>query len=161
MENAISPLPCVDAERTLIAIQTGAALTPGLRQQQLVRQFGLAQSTNGRACQSVLVTSRDTDDECVELNRLILRRLAAAVPDTVLMGGSWKANVSGLKPTVDALRAIGVHRIVILGRVPTCQGGLPNLVAAYYRREGKLLPEFSPLWSMADLTRTWSGSPRS
>jgi hypothetical protein len=116
-----------------------------LRQQQLVRQFGLAQFTNARACQSVLVTSRDTDDECVELNRLILRRLAAAVPDTVLMGVPWKANVSGLKPTVDALRAIGVHRIVILGRVPTWQGGLPNLVAAYYRREGKLLPEFSPL----------------
>jgi hypothetical protein len=74
-----------------------------------------------------------------------LRRLAAAVPDTVLMGGLWKASARGLKPTVDALRAMGVRRIVILGRVPTWQGGLPNLVAAYYRREGKLLPEFSSL----------------
>ena len=139
---------CVDAERPLIAIwgdSTVAALTPGLRQQQLARQFGLAQFTNGRACQPLLVTSRETDGKCVELNHLILRRLAAAVPDTVLMGGLWKASARGLKPTVDALRAMGVRRIVILGRVPTWQGGLPNLVAAYYRREGKLLPEFSSL----------------
>jgi hypothetical protein len=40
---------------------------------------------------------------------------------------------------------MGVRRIVFLGRVPLWQGGLPNLVAAYYRRERKLLPEFSPL----------------
>lgn len=63
----------------------------------------------------------------------------------MLMGGLWRANASELKPTVDALRAMGVRRIVILGKVPLWQGGLPNLVAAYYRRERKLLPEFSSL----------------
>jgi peptidoglycan/LPS O-acetylase OafA/YrhL len=139
---------CVDAERPLIVIwgdSTVAALTPGIRQQQLTRHFGLAQFTNGRGCQPVLVKSRETDDECVELNQLILRRLSAAVPDTVLMGGLWRANASELKPTIDALRAMGVRRIVILGKVPLWQTGLPNLVAAYYRRERKLLPEFSSL----------------
>ena len=139
---------CIDAERPLVAIwgdSTVAALTPGLRQQQLARHFGLAQFTNGRACQPVLVKSRETNDECVELNRLILMRLSAAVPDTVLMGGLWRADAGELKPTIDALRAMGVRRIVILGKVPLWQGGLPNLVAAYYRRERKLLPEFSSL----------------
>jgi peptidoglycan/LPS O-acetylase OafA/YrhL len=139
---------CVDAERPLIAIwgdSTVAALTPGIRQQQRTRHFGLAQFTNGRACQPVLVKSRETNDECIELNRLILKRLSAAVPDTMLMGGLWRANASELKPTVDALRAMGVRRIVILGKVPLWKGGLPNLVAAYYRRERKLLPEFSSL----------------
>jgi hypothetical protein len=61
------------------------------------------------------------------------------------MGGLWKATASVLKPTIDALRAIGVRRIIILGRVPAWPGGLPNLIAAYYRREGKLLPELSSL----------------
>jgi hypothetical protein len=61
------------------------------------------------------------------------------------MGGLWRANTSELKPTIDVLRAMGVRRIVILGKVPLWQGGLPNLVAAYYRRERKLLPEFSSL----------------
>jgi peptidoglycan/LPS O-acetylase OafA/YrhL len=139
---------CIDAERPLVAIwgdSTVAALTPGLRQQQLARHFGLAQFTNGRACQPVLAKSRETNDECVELNRLILMRLSAAVPDTVLMGGLWRADAGELKPTIDALRAMGVRRIVILGKVPLWQGGLPNLVAAYYRRERKLLPEFSSL----------------
>ena len=63
----------------------------------------------------------------------------------MLMGGLWRANAGELEPTVDALRAMGVRRIVILGKVPLWQGGLPNLVAAYYRRERKLLPEFSSL----------------
>jgi hypothetical protein len=139
---------CVEAERPLIAIwgdSTVAALMPGLRAQQLIRRFGLAQFTNGRGCQALLVTSRETDADCVELNQLILRRLSAAVPDTVLLGGLWKADASELKPTIAALRAMGVRRIVILGKVPLWQGGLPNLVAAYYRREGKLLPEYSSL----------------
>jgi hypothetical protein len=139
---------CVDAERPLIAIwgdSTVAALTPGLRQMQLSRHFGLAQFTNGRACQPVLVKSHETDDECVELNHLILRRLSASVPDTVLMGSLWRADASELKPTVDALRAMGVRRIVILGKVPVWEGGLPKLVTTYYLRERKLLPEFSSL----------------
>jgi peptidoglycan/LPS O-acetylase OafA/YrhL len=139
---------CVDADRPLIALwgdSTVAALMPGIRQQQLTRHFGLAQFNNGRGCQPVLVKSRETNDECVELNQLILRRLSAAVPDTVLMGGLWTANADKLKPTINALRAIGIRRIILLGKVPLWQGGLPNLVAAYYRRERKLLPELSSL----------------
>jgi peptidoglycan/LPS O-acetylase OafA/YrhL len=139
---------CVDAQRPLIALwgdSTVAALMPGIRQQQLTRHFGLAQFTNGRACPPVFVKSVWADDECLELNHVILSRLSAAVPDTVLMGGVWTANARELKPTIDALRATGVRRIIFLGRGPIWQGGLPNLVAAYYRRERKLLPEFSSL----------------
>ena len=139
---------CVDAERPLIAIwgdSTVAALLPGIRQQQLTRHFGLAQFTNGRACPPVFVKSAWADDECLRLNDVILRRLSAAVPDTVLMGGVWTANARDLKRTIDALRAMGVRRIIFLGRVPIWQGGLPNLVAAYFRRDRKLLPEFSSL----------------
>jgi hypothetical protein len=138
---------CVEPERPLIAIwgdSTVAALMPGLREQQLTRHFALAQFTNGRSCQPVLVRPSETDD-CLELNRAILRRLSEVIPDTVLLGGLWRANTSELKPTIDTLRAIGVRRIIILGKVPIWGIGLPDLVAAYYRLKRKLLPDFSSL----------------
>jgi hypothetical protein len=61
------------------------------------------------------------------------------------LGGLWRATASELKPTIDALRAMGVRRIVILGKVPIWDIDLPELVSAYYRVERKLLPEFSSL----------------
>jgi peptidoglycan/LPS O-acetylase OafA/YrhL len=136
---------CIEPERPLLAIwgdSTVAALMPALREQQLVRHFGLAQFTSGRSCQPVLVKPSESD-ECIELNRRILKRLSGSVPDTILLGGLWRANASELKPTIDALRAMGVRRIVILGKVPIWESGLPNVVASYYRVTGKVLPEYS------------------
>ena len=71
--------------------------------------------------------------------------IEAPISDTVLLGGLWRANTSELKPTIDTLRAIGVRRIIILGKVPIWGIGLPDLVAAYYRLKRKLLPDFSSL----------------
>jgi len=138
---------CVDPERPLIAIwgdSTVAALMPGLRHEQLARHFGLAQFTSGRSCQPVLLKPSETDD-CLKLNQAILRRLSEVTPDTILLGGLWRASASELKPTIDTLRAMGVRRIVILGKVPIWDIALPEVVSAYYRVERKLLPEFSSL----------------
>jgi hypothetical protein len=51
-----------------------------------------------------------------------------------------------LRPSIEALRSLGVKHIVILGRVPAWSDGLPGAVAAYYRRTGNLLPERTSLF---------------
>ena len=61
----------------------------------------------------------------------------------MLLHANWDANdkVENLRPTVEALRALNIRRIVILGPVPVWMGGLPAAVATYYRRSGELMPE--------------------
>jgi hypothetical protein len=90
--------------------------------------------------------SAETDALCVTRNRAVLAQLSELRPQAVLLNALWRTNADELKPTIDALRVIGVTHIVILGRVPVWEGGLPNLVAVYYRRTSELLPEFSSLF---------------
>jgi peptidoglycan/LPS O-acetylase OafA/YrhL len=138
---------CIDRERPLVALwgdSVAASLMPGLRDLQSNHHFGIAQLTSS-GCQPLLVKSVETDDDCLERNRSALRRLAEARPEIVLLNALWRTSADEMKPTIDALRAIGVGRIVILGKVPVWRGGLPNLIAVYYRRTGELLPEVSPL----------------
>jgi peptidoglycan/LPS O-acetylase OafA/YrhL len=138
---------CVDEERPLVALwgdSAAASLMPGLRDLQSDHHFGIAQFTTS-GCQPLLVASAETDALCVTRNRAVLSRLSEIKPQAVLLNALWRTSADELKPTIAALRAIGV-RPVILGRVPVWQGGLPNLVAIYYRRTGELLPEFSSLF---------------
>ncbi len=118
---------------------------PGLRDLQSDHRFGIAQFTTS-GCQPLLGVSAETDAMCVARNRAVLSQLSEIKPQAVLLNALWRSSADELKPTIDALRAIGVTRIVILGRVPVWEGGLPNLVAVYYRRTGELLPEWSSLF---------------
>jgi peptidoglycan/LPS O-acetylase OafA/YrhL len=139
---------CVDQQRPLVALwgdSAAASLMPGLRDLQSDHRFGIAQFTTS-GCQPLLVASVETDAMCVTRNRAVLSRLSEIKPQTVLLNALWRTSADELKHTINALRAIGVKYIVILGRVSVWEGGLPNLVAVYYRRTGELLPEFSPLF---------------
>jgi peptidoglycan/LPS O-acetylase OafA/YrhL len=138
---------CVDREHPLVALwgdSAAASLMPGLRDLQSNHRFGIAQFTTS-GCQPLLVESVETTVSCAKRNRAVLSRLVEIRPDAILLNALWRTNADELKPTIDALRAIGVKRIVVLGRVPVWLGGLPNLVAVYYRRTGELLPEVSSL----------------
>ncbi len=139
---------CIDQQRPLVALwgdSAAASLMPGLRDLQSDHRFGIAQFTTS-GCQPLLGISAETDALCAERNRGVMSRLSEIKPQAVLLNALWRTSTDELKPTIDALRAIGVKYIVILGRVPVWQGGLPNLIAVYYRRTGELLPEFSPLF---------------
>jgi hypothetical protein len=59
--------------------------------------------------------------------------------------------VAKLGLTVDALRSRGAARIVVVGRMPTWRSGLPAIVAAHFRRTGKILPERTTEYVEADL----------
>ncbi|MGA7804410.1 acyltransferase family protein [Bradyrhizobium sp.] len=140
---------CVELQRPLIAVlgdSTAAALLPGLRDLQSRHRFGIAQFAMA-GCQPLSVTAYGVSEDCLRRNRDALTLLAVAHPDIVLFEALWV--VSGpdqLRPSIAALRAGGIARIVVLGRVPNWTGGLPNAIAAYYRRTGRLLPERTPLF---------------
>ncbi len=138
---------CVERERPVVALwgdSVAASLMPGLRELQTTHKFGIAQLTSS-GCQPLLVRSAETDADCIRRNRSALHHLAEARPQTVILNALWRTSADEMKPTIDALRAMGINRIVILGKVPVWRGGLPNLVAVYHRRTGQLLPEMSPL----------------
>ncbi len=140
---------CVDPERPLIALwgdSSAAALMPGLRELQSHFRFGIAQFTKS-GCPPLIIEARSASQSCLDRNREVLQRLAAARPRTVLFHSLWwSTSADELKPTIDALRLIGVGRIILLGKVPIWQGGLPNAEATYYRRTRELRPERTGLF---------------
>jgi peptidoglycan/LPS O-acetylase OafA/YrhL len=136
---------CVDQKHPLVAIwgdSTASALVPGFRSLQDWRNFGIAQFTVS-SCPPLLIRSGSMTEFCLEQNRKIVDLIRDSSADIVLLHAYWDANykVENLRPTVEALRALNIRRIVILGPVPVWMGGLPAAVATYYRRSGELMPE--------------------
>jgi SGNH domain (fused to AT3 domains) len=82
-------------------------------------------------------------DLCLQRNRKIIGLIGANSPDVVVLHAYWDASYTAeqLKPTIEALRAQSVRRIVILGPVPVWRGGLPAVVSTYFRRTGAVIPE--------------------
>jgi peptidoglycan/LPS O-acetylase OafA/YrhL len=136
---------CVDQKRPLIAVwgdSTASALVPGLRELQKTADFGIAQFTVS-SCPPLLVRSNSMSDLCLERNRKIVGLIGVSSPDVVILHAYWDASYTAeeLKPTIEALRAQNVRRVVILGPVPVWRGGLPAVVATYFRRTGVVIPE--------------------
>ena len=140
---------CIEHKRPLLALlgdSTAGALMPGLRHLQSRAQFGIAQLTVS-SCQPLLdATARGMTVACLGRNREIFDLLAQTPPDVVLLHASWIAALDELRPSVEALRSLGVKHIIVLGRVPAWSDGLPGAIAVYYRRTGSLLPERTPLF---------------
>jgi peptidoglycan/LPS O-acetylase OafA/YrhL len=136
---------CIEHARPLVALwgdSTAGALVPGFRGLQSHANFGLAQLTVS-SCPPLLVKRDNISDDCLAKNLEIVHLLRQARPEIVVLHALWVTNTIELKPTIDALRDLGARRIIILGYVPVWRGGLPNAVAAYYRRTGHVIPERS------------------
>lgn len=138
---------CSESKRPLIAIwgdSTASALIPGFRKLQGTHEFGIAQLTVS-SCPPLLIQAHSAGRYCLEKNAEIVRRISEIKPDIVILQAIWdvKDRFETTKPTIDALRAAGIDRIIILGPVPVWRGGLPNAAVAYYRQTGKILPEWT------------------
>ena len=136
---------CIEQKHPLIAVwgdSTASALIPGLRKLQKTADFGIAQFTVS-SCPPLLTRSNSMTDLCLQRNRKIIALIGANSPDVVVLHAYWDASYTAeqLKPTIEALRAQNVRRIVILGPVPVWRGGLPAVVATYFRRTGAVIPE--------------------
>ncbi|WP_076859403.1 acyltransferase family protein [Bradyrhizobium mercantei] len=136
---------CSENKRPLIAVwgdSTASALIPGFKKLQETLEFGLAQLTVS-SCPPLLVHAHTLSQYCLEKNAEIVRRIAEIKPNIVVLEAIWDVNdrLETTRPTIDALRAAGVARIIILGPVPVWRGGLPNAAVAYFRQTGKVIPE--------------------
>jgi peptidoglycan/LPS O-acetylase OafA/YrhL len=146
--NDFSP-SCVDQKRPLVAVwgdSTASALMPGLRELQETHDFGLAQY-NVSSCPPVLLPSEVTK-ACLERNQRIVTLIQQAAPDVVLLHALWSRNstIDEIRPTIEALRAQHVQRIVILGPIPVWPGGLPNAIVSYFWRTRTVIPERTNLY---------------
>jgi peptidoglycan/LPS O-acetylase OafA/YrhL len=136
---------CVDRTRPLVVVwgdSTAAALIPGFRKLQETIPFGIAQFTIP-SCPPMLRPGPRLSERCIQRNESIIRRIAEASPDVVLLEGLWSLDDTAeiLKPSIEALQRAGIQKIIILGTAPGWLRGLPEVVTTYYRRTGKLLPE--------------------
>jgi hypothetical protein len=139
---------CVDrARRPLLFLwgdSTAAALVPGLRDLQKTRPFGLAQYST-TACEPVL--SDVVAPHCADINHKVFATLAGVQPDIVLLQAIWHPNdehLDALATTVAEIKKLGVPHVVVLGRVPVWEGGLPRLVLDFYKQNLRRLPERLP-----------------
>jgi peptidoglycan/LPS O-acetylase OafA/YrhL len=79
---------------------------------------------------------------CVDGNAYVLEQIKKLRPHTVILFGSWtfylppvwSLKVADLQGTVDALRAAGVARIIVMGPAPKWRGPLPTLLAKFHRQ---------------------------
>jgi len=141
---------CIEHNRPLVALlgdSIAGALMPGLRALQSRAPFGIAQLTVS-SCQPLLsATAYNMTDACLGRNREVFDLLAGAHPDVVLLHALWLVTgPDDLRPSVDALRSLGIKHIIIIGRVPAWSDGLPAAVLTYYRRTGSVLPERTSLF---------------
>jgi SGNH domain-containing protein len=140
------PSNCVDRTRPLVAIwgdSTASALVPGFRRlQESTASFGIAQFTVS-SCPPIVVPHAQLTDRCIQRNQKIPQLIAATRPDIVILAAVWNIydKADTLRPSVEALQGAGIRKIVILGTVPVWYSGLPEVVATFYRRTGRIIPE--------------------
>jgi peptidoglycan/LPS O-acetylase OafA/YrhL len=126
---------------------TAAVLAEGLNQIKDQTGYRLAQMTVN-SCPPVLVSLASLPKFCVESNQAILSQIARLRPDTVLLHGAWDGQYTAevLRPTINALRALGIPRIVLVGPSPQWSTSLPSAVADYYQRMHELIPMRTTLY---------------
>lgn len=134
-----------DAPRVVLWGDSHAAhLYPGLRALQRDDQsFRLSQYT-AAACPPIFGYDAIESKFCRATNDLAHERLRALKPDTVILAARQWHNYDGpdadpaaieamIRATLRELRALGVRRIVVIGRVPTWRTPPKRVLAQAYR----------------------------
>ena len=112
----------------------------------------LSQYTKAR-CPPLLQPPLGSSRGCAESNAFALRQVAATAPRTVVLGGHWSfyggkgtesLPLAELRRSVQALRALGVPRIIVIGHLPTWTAPLPRVLLTAWR-QSDVVPERSLL----------------
>lgn len=113
----------------------------------------LSQYTKAR-CPPLLQPPPGSSRGCADSNRFTLQQVAATAPGTVVLGGHWSFYgavddgralvLAELRRSVQALQALGVPRIIVMGHLPTWTAPLPRVLLTAWRQSGSV-PERSLL----------------
>lgn len=104
----------------------------------------LSQYTKAR-CPPLMQPPSGSSRGCAQSNAFALRQVAATAPHTVVLGGHWSFYGGGgaealplaeLRRSVQALQALGVPRIIVMGHLPTWTAPLPRVLLTAWRQSG-------------------------
>ena len=127
-----------------------ASLFPGLAAAMPAAAAGaerlqhLSQYTKAR-CPPLMQPPIGSSRGCAESNAFALRQVAATAPRTVVLGGHWSfyggagaesLPLAELRRSVQALQALGVPRIIVMGHLPTWTAPLPRVLLTAWRQSG-------------------------
>ena len=144
---------CIETLRPMIFIwgdSHAASLYPGLADLQKTHYFGIAQYTSA-GCTPIL----DFEDKvqrihCKSINEAIFKNIQNIKPEFILLHSSWlqaelEHSLEKLPGTINLLKNIGIKKIILIGPVPTWDGGLPMAILNYYKNYSphSLIPERS------------------
>ena len=130
-----------------------ASLFPGLARSQAGLAGGpaLAQYTKAR-CPPLMNLPAGTSRGCAEANAFVMQQVQRTRPATVVLGGYWSlygTDAQGvpiapaeIRRTVQALEALGVQHVIVMGHLPTWTVPLPRVLLTTWRASGDL-PERS------------------
>ena len=113
-----------------------AHLYPGLHRLQRELGFRIGQFT-ASGCPPIVGFATPDRPQCSDINAFTLAQLQRLKPDTVVLSAWWISydDLSLLPRTVEGLRAVGVHRIVLVGPVPTWVHSLPEVLVAAFEQD--------------------------
>lgn len=117
-----------------------AALYSGFKLFQSKKDFGIAQYT-ASACPPILNWQGNINKHCSEINNFIFQKIQEAKPETVILHASWSWNEYDAKAivnTLDALKKIGIKRIIIMGQSPTWKEKVPSNIISFYKVFGRV-----------------------
>jgi peptidoglycan/LPS O-acetylase OafA/YrhL len=118
-----------------------AALTAGLRVFAAPRGVAVTQLTSS-LCPPILGRPQPGHPTCEPVNASVFEIIGALRPEVVVLHSTWRYELDGLAATVEALRAAGVGRVVVVGPVPWWERSLTDLAVAQARAQAStpLLP---------------------
>jgi peptidoglycan/LPS O-acetylase OafA/YrhL len=142
---------CVDDARgttPLVALwgdSHAASLYPGLRELQKQGAFRIAQFT-ASACPPIIGLHSERRRNCESFNDSVIVRFRSLLPDVLILEAHWALysgangwpdfDISMLRRTIEALQAMGIHRIVVMGSLPTWKIHQPRIAFELWRQEG-------------------------
>lgn len=125
-----------------------ASLYPGLSKHVAAGAgHRLAQYTAAR-CPPLITAPHSSGRHCAQVNSLVLDRIAAERPETVVLAAHWALygteatrlhqHMLSLRQTIAQLQALGVQRVVVYGQLPTWRIAQPRVVLEHWRRTGDI-----------------------
>ncbi len=109
-------------------------LYPGLRE-EFSGRYNIAQLTT-YACPPILGFVHKQRKHCQHINDSILSHLKDRDYDIVMLAANWQGvGIEGLAQTLDAVKRVARHRIVLVGPPPKWIKGLPRSLFERYLKE--------------------------
>jgi peptidoglycan/LPS O-acetylase OafA/YrhL len=149
-DECVDPTPADAPIVVLWGDSHSAALFPGLRDQQRLRRFRVAQFSTSRCPPIVGYVGSDPrldNPQCNRLNTAVLARIRELRASLVILTAYWELyKPERLRETIADLQSAGVPRIVVAGNVPIWIGNPSRVVFQLYRRSAmREIPERAPI----------------